>query len=187
MDAQLQKMLDFFRDAGANDVEHSGKTYLAHASGVYRDLKKWGCDEDLCNAGLFHSIYGTMAFQGFTLPLERRGELRALIGERAERLAYRFCAMDRPAFDQTVFQTEGPYLYHDRFTDEVTELPDQEVEDLCTLQVCDWVEQIERLGWWDHRRAAFEQMARRLGGVAWANYERVFANAPAAEQGAEAR
>ena len=37
---------------------------------------------------MFHSIYGTERFQGFTLPLERRGEISALIGERAERLAY---------------------------------------------------------------------------------------------------
>lgn len=180
MDEQLQASLDFFRQIGADDVEHSGKTYLAHAAGVYRDLKKWGCSEDLCRAGLFHSIYGTQMFQGFTLPLERRGELAALIGERAERLAYLFCAMDRPKFDETVFRSQPPFPYHDRFTGEVTDLPVADVDDLCTLQVCDWLEQIERLQMWDHRRPAFEQMARRLGGVAWENYERVFAKAPVA-------
>ena len=46
---------------------------------------------------MFHSIYGTEKFQGFTLPLERRAEVRALIGDRAERLAYLNCAKDGPA------------------------------------------------------------------------------------------
>jgi len=178
MDAQFQQYLDFFRDIGADDVEHSGKTYLAHAAGVQRDLQKWGCGEDLCRAGLFHSIYGTQMFQGFTLPLERRGELRGLVGERAEHIVYLFCAMHRPTFDETVFLDKPPYTYRDRFTEEEVELPRADLDDLCTLSVCDWLEQIERLEMWDVRRAAFEQMARRLGGVAWDNFQRVFANAP---------
>ncbi len=180
MDELLQTSLAFFREIGADDVEHSGKSYLAHATDVHRDLKKWGCAEEVCRAGLFHSIYGTQMFQGFTLPLERRGELAGIIGERAEQLAYLFCAMHRPTFDESVFFEEPPYPYRDRFTDEVIDLPQQDMDDLCTLQVCDWLEQIERLQKWDYRRAAFDQMARRLGGVAWENYERIFAKAPAA-------
>ena len=70
-------------------------TYLAHGAGVYRDLKSWGCSQELCDAGMFHSIYGTELFQDFTLPLERRGEVRNLIGERAERLVYLNCCLLR--------------------------------------------------------------------------------------------
>ena len=33
---------------------------------------------------MFHSIYGTEKFQGFTFPLERRDEVRTLIGDRAD-------------------------------------------------------------------------------------------------------
>ena len=45
----------------------------------------------MCDAGLFHSIYGTEGFQGFTLPFDRRDDIRALIGDRAERLVWVFC------------------------------------------------------------------------------------------------
>ena len=45
-------------------------------------LRAWGADEYLCNAGLFHSIYGTEGFQGFKLPLAHRGEIAELIGAK---------------------------------------------------------------------------------------------------------
>ena len=61
---------------------------------------------------MFHSIYGTEKFQGFTLPLERRHEIRALIGDRAEYLAYLNCAMDRASFDRAVDQANEPYGLH---------------------------------------------------------------------------
>ena len=57
---------------------------------------------------MFHSIYGTEQFQRFALPLERRGEVRAQIGERAERLAYLNCAMDRASFDAAAASGLGP-------------------------------------------------------------------------------
>ena len=74
---------------------------------VYRLLESQGCPEDVCRAGMFHSIYGTEKFQGFTLPLGRRDEVRALIGDRAERLAYLNCAMDRASFDRALDRREG--------------------------------------------------------------------------------
>ena len=65
---------------------------------------------------MFHSIYGTEKFQGFTLPLERRQEVRDLIGDRAEYLAYLNCAMDRASFDRAVEQRDAPYQIIDRIT-----------------------------------------------------------------------
>ena len=92
----FKALTDYFINIGADQVNHSNKTYLAHAIGVHRDLQAWGCDEQLCQAGLFHSIYGTEGFQGFTLPLTRQAELIEMIGERAERLASQFSAVARP-------------------------------------------------------------------------------------------
>ena len=87
----FKQLTNYIIEIGAAQVEHTEKTYLAHAIGVYRDMQSWGSDEDLCMAALFHSIYGTELFQDFTLPLERRGEVRELIGERAEYLAFLNC------------------------------------------------------------------------------------------------
>ena len=67
MDVQLKQMTDFLRSVGADDVEHTQKTYLAHVIGVYRELQEWHCDDELCRAGIFHSIYGTELFQKFGL------------------------------------------------------------------------------------------------------------------------
>ena len=100
MDKDFKRLTDFLVGIGIEQIPHTQKSYLAHLIAVYRDLESLGCAEDVCRAGMFHSIYGTEKFQGFTLPLERRGEVRELIGERAERLAYLNCAMDRASFDQ---------------------------------------------------------------------------------------
>ena len=70
--------------------------------GVQSVLRGWGVDEHISDAGLFHSIYGTEGFQGYSLPLDSRPRVRQLIGHRAERLAWLFCMIDRHHFDQTV-------------------------------------------------------------------------------------
>jgi hypothetical protein len=179
MSSRLKPLTDYLVSLGTDDVPHSGDSaFLAHLIGVYRDLERWRCDQAVCEAGLFHSIYGTEKFKRFSLPLERRGEVQALIGERAERLAYLNCAMDRPSFDATVVRNDGRLHMVDRYTSQEIELLPADYDDLCWIQVCDWVEQVERLGEWDYRREAYRQMADRLGGVAKQEYDRVFAAEP---------
>ena len=100
MDKDYKRLTDFLMEMGVKDVPHTDKSYLAHLIAVYRLLESQGYEQDVCRAGMFHSIYGTEKFQGFTLPLGRRDEVRDLIGDRAERLAYLNCAMDRGSFDR---------------------------------------------------------------------------------------
>ena len=180
MTASFKEMTNFFIEVGADDVSHTNKSYLAHAIGVHRDLKAWGCSDELCRVGLFHSIYGTELFQGFTLPVERRGEIRQMIGERAEYLANVNCAMARQTFDDSIDQPEGPYLIKDRLTGETIEMNQEDFDDLCRIHLCDWLEQVARWGNWDYRRRAFEGLARRLGGIAEESFDKVFAQAPKA-------
>ena len=129
----------------------------------------------MCRAALFHSIYGTEIFQDFTLPVERRAEVRALIGERAEYLAYVNCAMVRDTFDAAVEQHGAPYVLQDRLTGDSIEMSEQDFNDLVTIHLCDWLEQVARWGNWDYRRDAFERMAQRLGGIAEERFAEVFA------------
>src|SRR5205809_2293883 len=126
MPPTFKQLTDFFLTVGAAQVAHTEKTYLAHAIGVYQDLKSWGADEDLCRAGMFHSIYGTERFQRFALPVERRPELRDLIGPRAERLAYLNCAMDRASLDAALDRGAGPYAVVDRLTGESVSLSEDD-------------------------------------------------------------
>lgn len=174
MSNDVKRLIEFFRSLGADGVEHTGGTYVAHAAAVYSDLQSWGCSEDVCRAGLFHSIYGTELFQRFRLPLERRREVRDLIGQRAERLAYWNCAMCRLSFDKAVERGCEPFAVVDRFTGGEFAPSWSEFDDLCRVHLCDWLEQLPRSREWHYRHEAYRMMAERLDGPAREAYEQVF-------------
>jgi hypothetical protein len=175
MDKNFKRFTDYLIAQGVDEVGHTNKTYLAHVIGVYRYMEARGCTEEVCRAGMFHSIYGTELFQGFKLPLDRRPEIADLIGEQAEHVAYWNCAMDRASFDRAVERGEAPYRFRNRLTGEEVELTQQDFDDLCTLHLYDWLEQVGRSRKWDYRRAAYQNLAERLGGVAQKAYGEVFA------------
>lgn len=181
MDKDYKRMTDFLVTMGVEGIPHTDKSYLAHLIAVYRLLESQGYGQDVCRAGMFHSIYGTEKFQGFTLPLGRRDEVRALIGDRAERLAYLNCAMDRGSFDRALSRRDAPYPIVDRITGESVELSRADFDDLCRVHLFDWLEQVPRSREWDYRRASYRRMAERLGPSAEEDYERTYAR-----EGAEA-
>jgi hypothetical protein len=175
MDKDHKRMTDFLVGMGVEQVPHTHKSYLAHLIAVFRSLETLGCPEDVCRAGMFHSIYGTERFQGFTLPLDRRGEVRALIGDRAEHLAYLNCAMDRASFDRVLDQVVEPFRIVDRITGQEVQLSQTDYDDLGRIHLLDWLEQVPRSREWDYRRMAYRRMAERLGSRAEDEYERTFA------------
>ncbi|MFP6601255.1 MAG: hypothetical protein VB862_01895, partial [Pirellulaceae bacterium] len=61
-----------------------------------------------------------------------------------------------------------------RETGEVYEMSPADFDDLTTLHVCDWLEQVPRSQEWDYRRDAYHAMADHSGGIAVKEYERVF-------------
>jgi hypothetical protein len=179
MNSDYKRLTEFLLSKGAEDVGHSGRNYLAHLVNLYRLMHSLGCNEELCRAGMFHSIYGTELFQGFKLPLESRPEVRELIGERAEYLAYLNCAMDRAFFDASV--SSGGLRFRDRITGEETALSREDFDDLCRIHLYDWLEQAPRSRHgWGYRRAAYRALAERLGSDAVAAYDRAFAAEAAA-------
>lgn len=180
MDTTYKQLTDFLVGLGSEKVSHTQKTYLAHVISVYRFMKEAGCTEELCRAGMFHSIYGTESFQSFALPLDRRTDVRSLIGERAEQLAYLNCAMDRASFDDAVDRDTGPYQMRDRITNQEVALSPTDFDDLCRIHLYDWLEQVPRsIKWgWNYRRQTYRRMAARLGPVAEEAYQRVYAQEP---------
>ncbi len=174
MDKDFKRMTDYLLGIGIEQVPHTHKSYLAHLIAVFRDLESEGCPQDVCRAGMFHSIYGTEKFQGFTLPLDRRDEVRALIGDRAEYLAYLNCAMDRASFDGAIDRKIEPLPIIDRITGQEVHLTQHDFDDLCRIHLVDWLEQVPRSQEWDYRRPAYRRMAERLGQRAVENYERIY-------------
>jgi hypothetical protein len=175
-DPRYKEMTDFLLGLGIEEMAHTGKTYLGHLVAVHRLMLEQGCELDACRAGLFHSVYGTEQFQRFQLPLDRRPEVRAVIGERAERLAYLNCAMDRASFDAALELGQPPYPVRDRMTGAEVLLSREDFDDLGRVHLYDWLEQVprSRLGY-GYRRAAYRRLAERLGPGAVACYDRVFA------------
>jgi hypothetical protein len=169
----FRRLTDFLVGQGTDKVPHSHTPFLAHLIGVYKDLKEWGCEEHVVLAGLFHSIYGTEAFQGFALPLSERGTVRELIGEKAERLAYINCSLTRDSIDQSA--AAGSPQLRNRLTDEPLPITEGEWRDLLTLHLCDRLEQVERMQNWEMRRPAWGHMAVLLGGTPQREYDRIFA------------
>ena len=179
MTAGYKQWTDFLIDLGIEKVPHSQKSYLGHLVSLYRLMESEGCTDELCRAGMFHSIYGTEKFQGFKLGLEDRTKVRDMIGERAEKLAYLNCAMDRTTFDAVLEQAGATYRFVDRITKEPVELSRADYDDLCRVHLYDWLEQAPRSRFgWDYRRASYRKMAERLGGKPLAAYDRTFALEP---------
>jgi hypothetical protein len=57
---------------------------------------------------------------------------------------------------------------------------------LCRVHLFDWLEQVPRSRYgWGYRRSAYRRMAERLGGVALATYDEVFAAEPAESRAEE--
>jgi len=175
MQRDIKDLTSFYTLIDADTIRHSKKTLLAHAIGVYICLKDHGCDEAVCHAGLFHSIYCTELFQRFKLSLERRPELQFLIGEYAEKLVFVNCFINRASLDEQTHLSEGLYTVIHRETGEEISLDKKEFDDLVLVHLYDHLEQVERTQEWGYRRSGYQVMAERFGGIALDTYHEVFA------------
>ncbi len=117
------------------------RSLLEHLVNTARLLEKWGCEEYLWRAGVFHSIYGSEGVFSSPLSLERRKEVQSLIGSKSEHLAYLFCTMSRVAFYDNLDKTSD-YFILDRFNMTNVALSRHEYIDLLTLTLADWIEPI---------------------------------------------
>jgi SM-20-related protein len=85
-----QQCIDYIKER-TEGIPHSRSTFFEHLYGTYEILKGLGLSQDVCMAGLFHAIYGTTYFK-HDLTVDR-DEVKRLIGDYAEHLAYEFCSM----------------------------------------------------------------------------------------------
>ena len=175
-------LIDFLYSLGTSEIDHSGHDFLTHLTAVHDLLEKHDAGQELAAAGLFHSIYGTEKFQGFSLPLSERERVRSLIGERAEFVAWLNCIMDRTTFDAAVSAAlagERMLSISDRDGNPPIELSIDQLCDLAAVHLFDWLEQVERSEFgWGYRRDAYREMAMLVGSDAEALYKDVFSREP---------
>lgn len=181
------QLYDFLVSLGTAEVAHTGHDFLTHLKAVQGVLEDAGADPEISRAGLFHSIYGTEGFQDFSLPLEERAQVRALLGDRAEFTAYCNCVMDRSTLDAAVASAVAGggdnFEIRDREGNPPIALTRAQLTDLSELHLFDWLEQVDRSDrGWGYRREAYRQMAELVGKRALAAYEAKFALEPVSTQ-----
>lgn len=141
----LDDRMRFLRAAGIGEVEHNSSAgLLAHLAGTRRLLASWQARPALCDAGLFHSVYGTEYFGTAALSIDRRAEVRSLIGVEAEQLVWLWCFMRRCTLYDNM-DRYGDFTVQHRETDEWLPLSRQQLIDLANLWIADAVEQIDRI------------------------------------------
>lgn len=90
-DERASAIIDLLRLRGADEMPHRrGRSLLDHLVGTYAIARRWELPSWLQHAALIHSVYGTDAYRPALLPRSARGEVAAVAGDRAERLAYLF-------------------------------------------------------------------------------------------------
>ena len=124
---------------GAGALRHVNGPLLSHLKGTRDLLRKWGNPEALCNAGLYHAVYGTAGFEPALLDVKDRGAGAALLGEDAERIVYVFAACDREYFYKQLLKPEEP-AYRDRFTGAIYRLNPEAFRDICELTLANELE-----------------------------------------------
>jgi hypothetical protein len=130
--------LELLRALGFGALQHDSHVpFLSHLVGTRRLLAAWGERGALCDAGLFHSVYGTEYFEPDRVA--DRDDVVAVIGVEAERIAWLWCAIRRDTLDVA----HGTVQL--RHSDTGTALTSRETADLATLWAADTVEQIERI------------------------------------------
>ncbi len=151
MDEHFEACLRFLAGARVDSLDHSRRSLLDHLLGTRALLVAWGARQPVCDAGLFHSVYSTEAFEAAAVSLDRRGEVCGLIGDEAERLAWLFGVMERESFDANLGGAGSPKITN-RLTSERIPLSRGEFADLVNLSCANTLEAVPRLPWGQRRR-----------------------------------
>lgn len=85
---QYHNCINYLLSKKTNLIPHGDKTFFDHMVGVYNFLRKINQPNDVCFAGLFHSIYGNEFFDAELNP--SREEIKNIIGPEAESLVFKF-------------------------------------------------------------------------------------------------
>ncbi len=148
---ETQHALDLLEEIGAEDIDHPRGTLSEHLRGTYDVLVGWGCERDVCLAGLSHSVYGTDIFETVTVAPDARDKVVEAIGADAERLAYLYCALARESLYDNLSSGGPPYGVRSRHDGAELLLSRDEYAGLLTIDLANRLEQLP------HSRPSREQ------------------------------
>ena len=139
---RLIRLKRFLKASGAERIDHSNESLLDHLLATRAVLEGWGARRELCDAALFHSVYGTQFLDDELLGLDRRDDVRALIGPEAEQVVWIWHGIERESLARNIGR-DRELSIDLRDGTEVPVTP-QQFEDLVNLMVADAVEQLPR-------------------------------------------
>jgi (p)ppGpp synthase/HD superfamily hydrolase len=134
----------FLQAHGADSQGHSDKTLLSHLQATAMILADWSRPQHVCDAGLFHSVYGTESFTSVTIPQTLRPKVQALISAPAERRAWLFGVLSQRQFVADLRRTEDHRIQH-RQTKEWVAISKAEQSDLLEMIAANALEQLPRM------------------------------------------
>lgn len=102
---EAQEKFAFLKELTSSS-KHLHKSFYEHLCNVYMYLHEQKLPEDVCNAGLFHSVYGT-EFYEFSSSRITREVVRGYIGDYAEELVHLFCGFKKNRFKAIVGNALG--------------------------------------------------------------------------------
>ena len=104
--------------------------------------------------------------------MSERPALRALIGDRAEFIAYMNCVMDRASLDKAVCELQADderkeFIVQSRVENggECIAMTREQLRDLMIVHFADWAQQVASYSIWSYRRVEYANIATTLGGV----------------------
>ncbi|KST70374.1 DUF6817 domain-containing protein [Mastigocoleus testarum] len=143
---QIININERLKKYGTDKISHSKRTFYEHLIATGDLLKEWGCDENVCLAGYFHSFYGTegVANTLYIFNFADREKLQYEVGEKAEYLVFLYCiAKNRKAYYEKIERGNDLYLTN-RLTNEKIFIEKQVLVDLICLDIANFIEEFER-------------------------------------------
>ena len=141
VDRSIRRMQSLLVARGARGVQHGRRTLFTHLNATEKILSAWHQPEAVRLAGLAHSVYSTRHFQHRLVPLEDRPVVRNIVGDRAERLAYLFCAIDRAELLRPRDPNFSSTFLTDRFSGGCLEVERVEIGALLAISLANLAEQ----------------------------------------------
>ena len=161
----------------ASDDNRPARSLADHLLGTFDLLQARACCRDVEMAGALHSVYGTDKFKKVTIEPneESRSEIADAFGTRAERLAYLFHAIQRPACIENgtlASRWEGEVAAEEMAEGKVAAaeaLPSWVVHrdawDLRMIEAANLIDQGRGLERWPNIRAAWEVRRRPASSI----------------------
>ena len=91
-------VINFLKKNGVSGLSHTNFGLLDHLVGTEDLLRSWNAQQDVCVAGLMHSVFGTEYYKQKLIPQSMCEKVEKIIGKNATNLVYLFGVMDRNNF-----------------------------------------------------------------------------------------